>query len=69
MIKYMQYLNNIFWVLRQWSKSRIKCHKMYGSKKSPRPKKKQSYIKASANHCDDRMKFIEALISLFSSKL
>ena len=25
-------------------------------------KKKQSYIKAPANFCDDRMKFIEALI-------
>ena len=33
-------------------------------------KKKQSYIKASANLCDDRMKFIGALIaSLFSSRL
>ena len=33
-------------------------------------KKKQSYIKAPANLCDDRMKFIEALItSLFSSRL
>ena len=33
-------------------------------------KKKQSYIKASANLCDDRMKFIEALTtSLFSSRL
>ena len=33
-------------------------------------KKKRSHIKAPANLCDDRMKFIEALIiSLFSSKL
>ena len=33
-------------------------------------KKEQSYIKAPANLCDDRMKFIEALIiSLFSSRL
>ena len=33
-------------------------------------KKKQSYITAPANLCDDRMKFIEALItSLFSSRL
>ena len=33
-------------------------------------KKKQSYIKAPANLCDDRTKFIEALItSLFSSRL
>ena len=32
--------------------------------------KKQSYIKTPANLCDDRMKFIEALItSLFSSRL
>ena len=31
-------------------------------------KKEQSYIKAPANLCDDRMKFIEALITfLFSS--
>ena len=33
-------------------------------------KKEQSYIKAPANFCDYRMKFIEALItSLFSSGL
>ena len=33
-------------------------------------KKKQSYIKAPANLCDDRMTFIKALItSLFSSRL
>ena len=33
-------------------------------------KKKQSYMKAPENLCDDRMKFIEALItSLFSSRL
>ena len=33
-------------------------------------KKKQSYIKAPASLCDDRMKFIEALItSLFSWRL
>ena len=33
-------------------------------------KKKQSYIKAPANLCDDRIKFLEALItSLFSSSL
>ena len=33
-------------------------------------KKEQSYIKASVNLCDERMKFIEALItSLFSSRL
>ena len=33
-------------------------------------KKKQSYIKVPGNHCDDRMKFIEALItSLFFSRL
>ena len=33
-------------------------------------KKEQSYIKAPANLCDDRMKFIEALITvLFSSGL
>ena len=33
-------------------------------------KKKQSYIKTPANLCDERMKFIEALIiALFSSRL
>ena len=33
-------------------------------------KKEQSYFKAPANLCNDRMKFIEALItSLFSSGL
>ena len=33
-------------------------------------KKKQNHIKTPANLCDDRMKFIEALIiSLFSSRL
>ena len=33
-------------------------------------KKKQSYIKAPANLCDDRMKFIEGLITcLFYSRL
>ena len=33
-------------------------------------KKDQSYIKTSANLCDDRIKFIEALTTaLFSSRL
>ena len=70
MTKHIRYLNNIFLMLRQWWKSRIKLHKMYGSKKSIKPKEKENYIKAPANLCDDRMKFIEALItSLFSSRL
>ena len=45
---------------------------MYRSKKSagPKGKPKQSHVKAPAKLCDDRMKFIEALVtSLFSSRL
>ena len=33
-------LNNIFWMLTQWWKSRIKWHKMYGSKNPTGPKEK-----------------------------
>ena len=70
MTEHTENLNNIFWMLRQWLKSRITQHKKHGSKKSTGPKERASYIKAPANLCDDRMKFIEALIiSLFSSGL
>ena len=48
MTKHRRYFNNIFWMLRQWWKSRIKCHKMYGSKKSTRPKEKAKLINATS---------------------
>ena len=40
MTKHIQNLNNIFWMLRQWLKSRIKWHKKHGSKKSTGPKER-----------------------------
>ena len=40
MTKHIRYLNNIFRMLRQWWKSRIKWHKKNGSKKSTTPKEK-----------------------------
>ena len=40
MTKHIWNLNKIFWMLGQWWKSRIKWHKIHGSKKSTGPKEK-----------------------------
>ena len=40
MTEHIQNLNSILWMLRQWWISRIKRHKMHGSKKSTGTKEK-----------------------------
>ena len=68
--KHMQNLTNIFWILKQWWKSSINDMKSIVQRNQHGLKKHQNYIKAPANLCDDRKKFIKALItSLFSSRL